>query len=124
MRELMVVTLLVVGCGGGGGPGQIDGPPGQIDSPPGTPDSPPGTPDGPPATVTCAEYCTAIQANCTDVNRQYNSPQRCLNSCATWNLGSDTDMSGNTLGCRMNHAELAAGNPGLHCRHAGPGGDG
>jgi hypothetical protein len=48
----------------------------------------------------------------------------CLNSCMAFPAGSSTDMSGNTLGCRINHANLAKSDPATHCPHAGPGGAG
>jgi len=32
-------------------------------------------------------------------------------------------MSGNNLACRIYHAGVAASDPALHCKHAGPGGD-
>src|SRR5262249_43880630 len=31
---------------------------------------------------------------------------------------------GNSLGCRSDHAMLAVGDPGTHCKHAGPSGAG
>jgi hypothetical protein len=82
----------------------------------------------------CADYCTAIMANCTSTlpadggapvgNQQYTDMNNCLNSCKAFPVGSSGDMSGNTLGCRTNHANLAKSDPVTHCPHAGPGGDG
>jgi hypothetical protein len=50
----------------------------------------------------------------------------CMNSCTAIPVGGSADTSGNTLGCRIYHAHAAMSmnNPGLHCPHAGPGGDG
>jgi hypothetical protein len=82
----------------------------------------------------CTAYCTAIMANCTSTtpadggnpvgNQQFTDMMNCLNSCKAFPVGTSTDMSGNTLGCRTNHANLAKSDPVLHCPHAGPGGDG
>lgn len=80
----------------------------------------------------CQAYCTTIMANCTSTtndaglpvgNQQYTTMANCLNSCKAIPSGTSTDMSGNTLGCRANHAGLAKTDPVLHCPHAGPGGD-
>jgi hypothetical protein len=74
--------------------------------------------------LTCANYCTKIMANCTATNAQFNDMDKCLNSCMKYPVGTAADMSGNTLGCRIYHAGNAATTPALHCRPAGPGGDG
>lgn len=86
-----------------------------------------GTPD-------CQTYCTAIMANCTSTmdadsgatvgNQQYTNMNNCMNSCKAIPVGASGDTSGNTLGCRITHAELAKTDPMTHCPHAGPGGDG
>jgi hypothetical protein len=50
-----------------------------------------------------------------------------MNACANfgWTLGSAGGAdSGDTLGCRQYHAGAAAGDPVLHCLHAGPVGAG
>ena len=112
MRELgfvAVCSLMLFGCGGGSSD-TIDAPANQADAAP--------------VVLSCASYCATIATNCTGANVQYMSTTDCMNSCATWMEGATTDMSGNTLGCRTYHAGAAAGNPGLHCTHAGPGGNG
>ena len=85
------------------------------------------------SSAACQTYCTAIMANCTSMtddtglpvgNQQYTNMNNCLNSCKAFPVGTSADMSGNTLGCRTNHANLAKSDPVLHCPHAGPGGDG
>jgi hypothetical protein len=71
-------------------------------------------------------------ANCTatggdggvGATQQYASLSDCLNSCKAFPVGTSTDTSGNTLGCRANHAALAKMDPKTHCPHAGPGGAG
>ncbi len=82
--------------------------------------------DAAPVPGDCATYCTAITASCTGANAQYASEQECLDYCNTGGalpLGLDSDTSGNTVGCRTYHANVAATeNPELHCAHAGPSG--
>jgi hypothetical protein len=85
-------------------------------------------------TPTCQAYCQAIMANCTSVmgtdggnpvgNQQYTNMDNCMNSCKAIPVGTSADMSGNTLGCRINHAGFAKTDPVTHCPHAGPGGGG
>jgi hypothetical protein len=82
-------------------------------------------PDAPPA-LDCTTYCAEIQANCTDTNAQYADIAACNSACKTFNVGTSavTDMSGNTLGCRIYHAGPPSQTaPTTHCAHAGPGGD-
>jgi hypothetical protein len=70
----------------------------------------------------CTNYCNTIQSACVGANQQYPSNAECLHSCA--GLPRDATTSGNTMGCRSTHADLAVGDPILHCPHAGPAGDG
>ena len=76
----------------------------------------------------CAAYCDSIGAACTGDNAQYDSGAHCLEYCGTWGaipLGDAADTGGNTVGCRMYHAGVAAesdGNAAIHCAHAGPSG--
>ncbi len=88
---------------------------------------------GPSGSTACVEYCDAIMANCTSTtgasgnpvgNQQYTDKQNCLNSCKAMPVGTSADSSGNTLGCRTTHANLAKTDPVTHCPHAGPGGAG
>lgn len=79
----------------------------------------------------CQDYCTTIMANCTGgessltSNQQYGSIDNCLAVCKAFPIGTASDTSGNTLGCRNYHAHAAAtAGAALHCPHAGPGGDG
>jgi hypothetical protein len=45
--------------------------------------------------------------------------------CATWAEGTEGDTTGDSVQCRIYHAGgPAAGDPGLHCPHAGPDGGG
>jgi hypothetical protein len=62
-------------------------------------------------------------ANCTGTNAQYTSNDICKGVCAGFTApGMLGDTTGDTLGCRIYHAGAAAGNPMLHCPHAGPSG--
>ena len=75
----------------------------------------------------CQAYCDAITTNCTSGNLQYSDKDHCMSVCTAFPVGAANDTSGNTLGCRTYHANLAAGtaaNATTHCPHAGPGGDG
>jgi hypothetical protein len=74
----------------------------------------------------CPTYCAEIQANCIDANAQYPDMAHCMAACASFTVGTSkvTDMSGNTLGCRIYHGGAPAMTaPATHCVHAGPGGD-
>jgi hypothetical protein len=63
--------------------------------------------------------------NCTGANAQFTDMATCMGTCAGYPTGAITDMSGNTLGCRIYHGGAPAmGMPTMHCSHAGPtGGD-
>jgi hypothetical protein len=79
------------------------------------------------AAPTCTDYCTTIAANCTAANLMYASTAECMATCTKFTPGTVGQTSGNTLGCRLYHANNAAGstaNANTHCRHGGPGGDG
>jgi hypothetical protein len=86
------------------------------------------------ASPSCQAYCASIMANCTSTtdpdsglpvgNQQYTTMMNCLNACKAIPVGSSSDTSSNTLGCRTYHAGLAKTDPVTHCPHAGPGGAG
>lgn len=93
----------------------------------GTPIMETGLPDvasDTPAALTCAVYCDAVTDNCTGAkNTQYIDKARCLAMCAKMTLGGVGDMSGDTVGCRLNHAKLAkTEGQDAHCPHAGASG--
>lgn len=85
-----------------------------------------GGDDGGSDPLSCDNYCTTIMANCTGpANQQYGSMADCMTSCQQYPLGEAFgDTGDNTLGCRAYHATGAMSLPDVHCRHAGPGGDG
>jgi hypothetical protein len=80
--------------------------------------------DAPPISLDCTSYCSAITARCTGVNQQYGSLATCMSSCQYFSVGATTDTTGNTLGCRVSHVELAQAARSTHCVHAGPSGGG
>jgi hypothetical protein len=77
-----------------------------------------------PAGLDCNTYCGNVMTNCTAANAQYGAMDQCVASCAHFPLGGLADTSGNTLGCRIYHANNAAMAPDVHCVHAGPSGGG
>jgi hypothetical protein len=77
------------------------------------------------ATLDCTSYCTAIMAACTGADQQYvgtstTDTAACMNACKNIPVGTASDTSGNTLGCRVYHTMLAKTQPVPHCWHAGP----
>ena len=79
-----------------------------------------GGPDA--QTVSCDEYCTQVEGNCSGAQSQYTSRDQCLAVCAAFEQGSPGAMNGNSLECRAYHAGAALGDPDTHCVHAGPSG--
>jgi hypothetical protein len=73
----------------------------------------------------CDPYCALMAENCTGAASQFADAAACATSCsgypATGTLG---DTGGDTVQCRIYHAEAAPMDPTLHCPHAGPTGDG
>jgi hypothetical protein len=119
-----------VGCsssdsssGGGGADGGTGSETGATFDSGGTTDSGGGTDSGG-ATVSCDGYCTLVMQNCTGGNAEYTDLNTCKAMCANFAVGDAGDQGGDTLACRSYHAGAAAGNPSLHCRHAGPTGGG
>ena len=53
---------------------------------------------------------------------QYADMKSCVAAAAAFPPGMDTDMGGDTLGCRQYHVGVASGDPAKHCPHAGPSG--
>ena len=73
-------------------------------------------------TPTCANYCAAFEAACTNAaTDEFASSAACESYCTTnaIPMGNPEDSSGNTIGCRTTHAGLAPGNQTVHCPHAG-----
>jgi hypothetical protein len=80
-------------------------------------------PTGGPTALDCNSYCATITTHCTAQNAQYASVEQCRSSCGAFPLGDAADQDGNTLGCRVYHADAAASAADTHCTHAGPGGN-
>jgi hypothetical protein len=72
----------------------------------------------------CGAYCAAIMTYCTGANAQYPSFESCLGACAPLPLGTASDTSGDTLGCRAHYAAQAQSSPATACANAGPTGGG
>jgi hypothetical protein len=73
--------------------------------------------------LTAQAYCDTIQATCTGANAQYPSAAQCLGTAAGFTPGAaSTETVGDTLGCRIYHAQNAmiTGDTATHCPHAGP----
>ncbi len=79
--------------------------------------------DGP-VPQTCDFYCSTIATNCIGQNLEYTDTATCLAMCAVFDPGFPSDTMQNSLGCRIYHSMAAAGDPDVHCRHAGPTGAG
>lgn len=71
---------------------------------------------------TCDLYCTRYFGNCEGDLNLWADMDACMSECAAWYPGTATDDHGHTIGCRAFYANLAAGDPELHCPSAGPGG--
>lgn len=72
----------------------------------------------------CGTYCGIYMDACSDFS-QYANDQECMDHCGQWPVGTEQDVEGDTLGCRMYHVTVASGNePSVHCPHASPSGDG
>ena len=67
----------------------------------------------------CITYCAIIGTSCTGNNAEYLSTADCQAVCANFDPGQLTDTSGDTLGCRIHYAQMAASNPAVVCPQAG-----
>lgn len=73
---------------------------------------------------TCQDYCAIALVACTGDLAQYDSEDDCLKVCAALPPGTNSDETGNTVGCRRYHSFNSTLGPENHCAHAGPTGDG
>jgi len=79
----------------------------------------------------CGAYCNQVIGACSGPtlnSPQYTSEAACLSYCQndmqTNFLGNWNDTAGDTVGCRVYHADNAEAFSGaVHCLHAGPSGD-
>ncbi len=75
--------------------------------------------------LTCQYYCDVIENACTDGLDPYPNDDCSAYCNAKFEPGTFGDTAGDTLGCRIYHAEVAAqGDAEVHCPHAGPTGGG
>jgi hypothetical protein len=61
--------------------------------------------------------------NCTGDLQEYPAVETCFAMCQRLDNGPTTDLTGNTVECRQNHALLAVSEPAMkvaHCLAAGP----
>ncbi len=66
-----------------------------------------------------------MSTNCSSTSvAQYLASNICEAACLTFDDGTAGDTTGNTLGCRQHHAELAGSASATECPIAGPGGNG
>lgn len=65
----------------------------------------------------CDSYCDKAMLYCTGGNEIYASSEACQTACAAMIVGNHTDITGNTLYCRIHHLEEAAIDPDTHCPH-------
>jgi hypothetical protein len=76
------------------------------------------------ASPTCKEYCQIELAACTGELTHYDTEKECLDACSAFELGTNDDDTGNTIGCRRYHSFSATLAADMHCPHSGPTGDG
>jgi hypothetical protein len=52
------------------------------------------------ATPTCESYCKIELAACTGALQQYETEPQCVAACSAFDIGTNGDEAGNTVGCR------------------------
>ena len=72
----------------------------------------------------CERYCDVQEVACKGQNSLYEDRAQCEATCAELELGDFGDSTGDTIACRSYHAISSLSDPGYHCAHAGPTGDG
>ena len=95
------LSLIVLGffaCGGGGSASE-DSVSSDVDS----------------VALDCDSFCGLVLENCSEDNEVYDSSESCMSSCESWAVGSATDVTGDTLGCRMGYAKGSQSNPANDC---------
>jgi hypothetical protein len=65
----------------------------------------------------CTTFCTDVIATCVDANVVYADMNECMTACGDFVVGTNGDMTGDTLECRITHLGLAAADPDTHCSH-------
>jgi hypothetical protein len=120
MRTTLLILLVAdMACGNDIGSKTIDAPGAGGDA------AVDGSPiDGPGKALTCTYYCATIQSACSGTVQQYAAAADCMNTCAKFTPGMLDQTMGDTLGCRIRHAEQAMTNAATYCVQAGPTGGG
>jgi hypothetical protein len=79
---------------------------------------------GEPVDLSCENYCSIYLSSCADFS-EYANEADCLSNCMQWPVGTEADIEGDSLGCRLYHVTVASQTePDMHCPHAGPAGAG
>jgi hypothetical protein len=66
----------------------------------------------------CDAYCSLVLEHCVGTNQVYASDPECRTACALLPAtGSEGDSTGDTVQCRIYHAEAAGADPVTHCSH-------
>jgi len=82
---------------------------------------PHASPSGAPNCGTkCENYCAIVMNACTGNNSAYADMATCLAFCSSLPSGNITDTTGNSIDCRIYHAEASKvlALPDVHCPHA------
>lgn len=72
----------------------------------------------------CGQYCSSVMSSCAEGFAVYGSSEACLAACSILPEGEQGDRSGNSVQCRLYHADAAGAEPSFYCPIAGPGGGG
>jgi hypothetical protein len=70
------------------------------------------------ALTLCDTYCANAMTYCVGVNLIYDTLEACQTACVTMPVGTDGDLTGPTLQCRIHHLMEAMNDADTHCRHA------
>jgi hypothetical protein len=75
-----------------------------------------------PPSPLCEDYCETVTRQCTDDYAVYAGLDECLPTCGNLTEGTNKDIKGNTVGCRLNAARSVVEQ--ADCAISGPGGAG
>ena len=113
---VLVAGLSAAACNSILGIGTATDDPSLDDAGSGQPDGGDGGGDG----NDCTTYCGLLAASCSGNNTEYISNADCQAICANFDPGQTTASTGDTLGCRIHYAQMAAADPLTYCQKAGP----
>ena len=71
----------------------------------------------------CEGFCTIVMDACTGANEAYASMAECMTACDAFDDTESydiSDTSGDTLACRLYHAQVGTVDPTTHCPHVQP----